>query len=376
MFWTTPEITVEEALARDDLVYVDVRSPEEFVRESIPEAVNIPLFNDIERKELGSIYHSRGEAEARRTGLQLASAKLPRLVEEIGAAAGGRTPLLYCWRGGLRSASLCQILSLVQAPALRLKGGYRAYRRYVHRALMQYRLEQETVVLRGLTGVGKTDLICRLRERGYAAVDLEGLALHRGSVFGAVGFPHRRSQKDFDALLLQELLRFRHFSYLVLEGEGKRIGDVHLPPFLAEAMEKGVHLHLTAPLPARVRRIVEEYLPLTPGMEEKAQLREAVLALRQRLGQGCTGRLLDLLESGDYYAAAEILCTDYYDHLYYDSRPGRYPYLAEVDSGDLERAADEVAGLLDRHYGRPGKPASAFRETPRPGSTQQSGLKD
>lgn len=352
MLWTAPEITVQEALERDDLLYVDVRSPEEFARESIPRAVNIPLFDNTERKELGMIYHARGEAEARRAGLQIASARLPRLVAEIAAAAGGKTPLLYCWRGGLRSFSLCQILSLVKAPALRLQGGYRAYRRYVHQALSRYRFGQETVVLRGFTGVGKTELIRRLRERGYAAVDLEELAMHRGSVFGAVGFPRRRSQKDFDALLLQELLRLKGFPYLVLEGEGKRIGDVHLPAFLAEAMEQGVHLHITAPLNDRVRRIVEEYLPPDPGAELLARLREAVLSLQRRLGRERTARLLELLEAENYYGAAEILCTDYYDHLYDDSKPGRYPYLAEVASDDLEQATGEIAGLLDRRYGR------------------------
>ncbi len=363
---STPGITIEEALARNDLVYIDVRSPAEFARASIPGAINIPLLNDAERKELGSIYHSRGDAEARRAGLQLVSSRLPRMVMEIDAAAENRTPLFYCWRGGLRSASLCQILALLQGPALRLKGGYRAFRRYVHRSLQQYRLEQETVILRGLTGVGKTALIRRLRERGYAALDLEELAQHHGSVFGAINFPLRRSQKDFEALLLQELQHFHHFPYIVMEGEGKRIGDIHLPPFLTGAMERGVHLRITAPLPERVKRIVEEYLPRSPSAVEKKQLQEAVQALKQRLGREGTDRLLALLETDDYHTAAEMLCTGYYDYLYLDSRPGRYLYLAEINTGDLTRAAGELTGWLDRRYGRPEKPAPGVVTSPAP----------
>lgn len=365
MSWTIPGIAIEEALAREDLVFIDVRSPEEFARASIPGAINIPLFDDAERKLLGLIYHTRGEAEARRKGLQFVSARLPGLVTEIGTAAGNRTPLFYCWRGGLRSASLGQLFALVHGPSLALKGGYRAFRRYVHRTLQQYHLEQETVVLRGLTGVGKTDLIYHLQWQGYAAIDLEGLALHHGSVFGAINFPHRRSQKDFEALLLQELLRVRHFPYLILEGEGKRIGNVHLPPFLTAAMEEGVHLHITAPLPNRVRRIVAEYLPQTPGAIEKQQLREAILALKQRLGKEFTGRLLALLEKGDFYTATEMLCTDYYDYRYQDCKPGRYTYLAEIDSSNPVQAAGKIAGLLDQRYGRPEKTAPSPRVMPR-----------
>lgn len=258
-----PELDIEEALQRDDLVFIDVRTPSEFGRASIPGAVNIPLFDDRQFRELGAIYRNRGEKAARLAGLALAAPKLPELVEQIRTASGAKTPLIYCWRGGLRSLSLYQILNLAGVPALRLRGGYRAFRRYVNARLRDFSLQSEILVLHGLTGVGKTALIRALARKGYAALDLEGLARHRGSVFGAVGI-QPRSQRDFEALLLQKLQRFKDSPYLVLEGEGKRIGNIHLPPFLTRAMEEGKHLLLTAPLPVRVERILEDYLAIPP----------------------------------------------------------------------------------------------------------------
>ena len=342
-----PDLEIEEAVQRKDLVFIDVRSPAEFSEASIPGAKNIPLFDDDQHRELGLVYHREGEAAARRTALALVSPRLPALVDQIAAAAAGRIPLLYCWRGGLRSLSLCQILNLAGLPARRLKGGYRAYRRYLNRRLESYRLQSKLIVLHGLAGVGKTAVIEELIRRGRPAVDLEGLALHRGSVFGALGFTAQHSQKDFDALLLQQLELLDGSPYIIVEGEGRRIGNVQLPPFFARAMEEGIHLLLTAPLADRVNRIVREYLPPRPSARELEQIREALGSLRRRLGAAKTELLLDHLSGKEYYAVAEILCTDYYDRLYGDARPERHPFAAAIDTTDISAAADRLTALRE-----------------------------
>ena len=344
-----PELDIEEALQRDDLVFIDVRTPSEFGRASIPGAVNIPLFDDRQFRELGAIYRNRGEKAARLAGLALAAPKLPELVEQIRTASGAKTPLIYCWRGGLRSLSLYQILNLAGVPALRLRGGYRAFRRYVNARLRDFSLQSEILVLHGLTGVGKTALIRALARKGYAALDLEGLARHRGSVFGAVGI-QPRSQRDFEALLLQKLQRFKDSPYLVLEGEGKRIGNIHLPPFLTRAMEEGKHLLLTAPLPVRVERILEDYLAIPPSPEVVEEIREALVSLRRRLGAGKVELLCSLLEAEEYHQVAEILCTDYYDRLYNDARPESRPFFKVVDCTNLDLALEEMARLIEERY--------------------------
>jgi tRNA 2-selenouridine synthase len=349
------EISVEEALKRTDVAYIDLRSPDEFAQTSIPGALNIPLFDDDQRRELGVIYHTFGEEKARRTALQLVSPKLPALVDEIERAAGENIPLLYCWRGGLRSLSVYQIMHLAGAPVLRLKGGYRAYRRYVNRRLNDYRLNSKMLVLHGLTGVGKTAIIGELLRRGLPVLDLEGAVRHRGSVFGAVGLKPQRSQKDFDALLLGQLERFNGEPLIAVEGEGGRIGNVHLPPFLTQAMAEGHRLLITAPLAERVRRIVEEYLPAEPSAIDLEQIRQAVHSLRRRLGAERTEKLYFLLDQGKFAAAAEILCLEYYDRMYGEARAEKEHYFAVIDSTDVGEAMDQVSSLL-QYYALPAEP--------------------
>ena len=228
-----------------------------------------------------------------------------------------------------------------------MKGGYRAYRRHIHRRLQNYKLRSTLLVLHGLTGVGKTELIRELMARGYPALDLEGLARHRGSVFGSVGLHGQRSQKDFDTLLLHELDRFNGAPYLIVEGEGRRIGNVHLPAFLVEAMENGVHLMITASLADRVKRITGEYLPPVLTAPEIEQIREALCHLRRRLGAAKTGYLLEQLDAGRYDTVVETLCRDYYDRLYGDAKPGRYDFMATIDTTDMEQAVEQTAALID-----------------------------
>ncbi len=339
-------ITIEEATRRADIIFIDLRSPAEYARASIPGSFNIPLLDDAEREKIGLLYHHEGELAARRSALALAAPRLPALIEAITTAAGEKIPVLYCWRGGLRSRSLHLALNLAGVASFRLLGGYRAYRRLVHRRLENYPLKGKFAVLHGLTGTGKTALIGKLIEQGTPAIDLEGLARHRGSLFGAIGLDEQPSQKDFEALLLQELDRFNGSDRIVIEGEGRRIGRIHLPNFVAEAMKQGEHFLLTAPLDLRVSRIVKQYLPSLHLEAELAGIREAILSLRSRIGGAAVEQLLGDLSAGRYGAVAGSLCRNYYDRMYGDARPERRPFTAVIDSSNLDRAAVELTALL------------------------------
>ncbi len=340
------EIEITEALSRSDLLFIDVRSSGEYAGASIPGAVNIPLFNDREHHQLGIIYHQLGENEARQAALMMVSPKLPALVDSIMKVCGDKKPLLYCRRGGLRSVSLYQVLTLTGIPALRLKHGYKAFRRYVNERLNSYQLLSELYILHGLTGVGKTAVLKILENRGIPVVDLEGLAGHRGSVFGAVGFPKQPSQKDFDARLLQQLDRHSSEPFLVVEGEGRRIGNIYLPLFLSTAMEKGRRLLLTASIETRVERIVNTYTPASMTTEEFDDLKEALFSLRQRMGNQRVDRLIALLEQEEFHVVAEELCTGYYDLFYNDSRPEYSKFDVVIDATDLKNAARQIIELI------------------------------
>lgn len=341
------EIGIAEALRRSDLLFIDVRSAGEYAGASIPGAVNIPLFNDREHHQIGVIYHQLGENEARHAALIMVSPKLPLLVDNIMKACGEKKPLLYCRRGGLRSSSLYQILTLTGIQSLRLKNGYKAFRRYVNERLNSYQLVSELYILHGLTGVGKTAVLKKLENRGIPVIDLEGLAGHRGSVFGAVGFPKQPSQKDFDARLLEQLDRYGNKPYLVIEGEGRRIGNIYLPLFLSTAMEKGHRLLLTASIENRVDRIVNTYTPASMTAEEFGGLKEALFSLRHRMGHQKVERLISLLDQGEFHTVAEELCTGYYDLFYDDSRPEYSKFDAVIDANDLENATRHITELIE-----------------------------
>lgn len=343
------QIEVREALKRKDLIFIDVRSPREHHREKIPGSLNIPLFSDEEQKDLGITYKHAGHLEARRKGLEYAAPKIAGLIEALGGIASRKTPVLYCWRGGLRSQSLSQILSLAGIPSLRLKGGYKAYRRFIHQSLSNYRLQPQPVLLHGLTGTGKTLIIRELIAGGYAAIDLEGMACHRGSVFGKIGFTIERSQKDFEALLWNQLEKHGRSRYLVIEKEGRKIGRLTLPDFLVQSMEEGTHILLEVPLKIRAKRIVSEYINGKLDDAEKDEFTRAIISLVPRLGRDPVEKLLALFEAGDYRQVALILCRDYYDRFYADARPGRYSYAAVFDSSSVHAAAAQIIDFLKKH---------------------------
>ena len=342
-------ISVEQYLENRQQYYlVDVRSPGEFLLSQIPGAVNLPLFTDEERAHVGTTYWQEGADQAKLVGLSLVSPRLPQMVEQIIKGAAGRDIVLYCWRGGMRSRSVFSLLQSLGYPAKQLVGGYKAFRRQVVRYFANKRITIPVYVLNGLTGVGKTLIIHKLQEMGVGALDLEGFANHRGSAFGSVGLGQPRSQKDFDALLFLALIDLDDADYLVVEGEGKRIGPVILPDFLYDAMLAGRHILLEAGLPVRVERILQEYRGTLNNTEELAS---AVLSLQQKLGKDKCEGLASQIQRGDYLLAAQVLCTDYYDLYYRDSRKRQGYYVGVVDVDNLDRGVADILALVEHLQG-------------------------
>ena len=333
------EITAIEAMRLANPVFIDLRSPSEYSKGSIPGAVNIPLFDDLEREIIGTAY-KHDQQKARSRGIAFASLKLPNLCDAIEALAQKGTPVLFCWRGGQRSKVLCEILRSLGMEIFRLEGGYKAYRRLVLDLFSGYKLQKPVYLLNGLTGTGKTAVLKRLQEMDCPAIDLEGLAAHRGSLFGHLGLTMQRSQKDFDALLLKRLSELDCSDYLLLEGEGKRIGPVYLPDFLFKAMQQGRHILLTAPLPVRVKRILDDYTPHNEA--ERLDVKQAILRLEKYVGRQSVLHLLQLLEEANYEELVSWLCRNYYDCLYADANPHKKSFTLIVDSSNLPQAADTI----------------------------------
>jgi tRNA 2-selenouridine synthase len=320
---------------------VDVRTPLEFAEDHLPGAVNVPLLSNDERVEIGILYKQAGPHLARVRGLGLTAARFPRMVHEIAAAAGGRPILVYCWRGGLRSKTVASILELTGYQVVQLAGGYKAFRGHVTAFFEPFHPPAPLVVIHGMTGIGKTTFLDLLRARGWTVIDLEGLACHRGSAFGALGLSQEHlTQKSFETLLWDEIRRVPAGRPMMLEGESRRIGKLFLPGNLYEVMRASMKVWCTASMETRVQRLIEEY-----GKAEYRQgMMDALGRITRKLGGDNHRELLGYLERWELGPFMEVLMDRYYDRLYYKTRDWVEDFMISLE--DFAAAADELERQL------------------------------
>lgn len=338
------KITLEQALALRDkgALFVDARSPGEFAEATIPGALNVPVLDDAERAEVGTLYKQDGKQQARRRGVQLVAPKIPAMIEQV-AALQEKTSLpvvVFCWRGGMRSLALTQFLELAGVPARQLSGGHKGFRRYILEFFKQAGWGR-MLVLRGLTGVGKTHYLQLLAEQGYPVVDLEGLANHRGSAFGNLGLPPQPNQKMFEALLWERLRKIGRDGYILAEGESRHIGRVALPAEVYRALQVETSIWLSAPLEARVANILADY-PAVDKLKEDFSL--PIRALKDKLGKETMNHYLALLDESKWSELVRELMVNYYDPLYRHTLPERR---IEVDLQPQETVLNRLAVAVE-----------------------------
>jgi len=343
-----------ELCQREDVQWIDVRSPGEFAESAIPGAVNIPLFDDEERALVGTVYKQESPEMARELGLDLYGGKLREIVASTRAACDGRVAAVYCWRGGMRSKAVATVLELMGVPTLRLTGGYRPYREFVTEQLASQTEANlpPVVVLHGMTGVGKTMLLQRLESEGIPVVDLEAMARHRGSVFGGIGLAPA-NQRQFDSALLQRLQVLRDAPYLLVEAESKRIGRVTMPDGLYQAKLCGRNIELTASLPVRVDRTLMQYR-LDDADAFASEIRGAVDRIEKRFSPDLRRRVYAYVDQRDYRALFGVLLDEYYDPRYRHAMSQYQREFEQIDGADLDRAAVCLMRRLDELYGRMG----------------------
>ncbi len=336
-------IELEKALAerRSGTLFIDVRTPAEFAESTIPGAVNVPIFSNEERAQVGTVYKEQGNRVARRLGVDLVSPRIPQIIAAVEAAQGERKKpvVVFCWRGGMRSQAICCFLNLAGIPARQLIGGHKAFRSHV----LNYFETMEWApiyVLRGLTGVGKTRVLHDLTAQNYPVVDLEGMANHRGSAFGNLGLEPQPSQKKFDALLWDCLDLYRDAPYLLTEGESLHIGRVVIPKRFHQAMQVQESLWLTASLDTRVKVILEEY----PAKDQlRTQFEKPLLALKERLGKKVVTEFCQLLHDGQWEELTRELMIRYYDPLYLHTLPEQR---TEIDLDPFPEGVERVKAVL------------------------------
>jgi tRNA 2-selenouridine synthase len=332
----SPGVSFSETDAFESVRFIDVRSPSEFNDGCIPNAVSIPLLTDEERATIGSLYRSFGQTAAIDRVYDYFDPKRAEFTRRFGRFSLNETLVVYCARGGMRSRVITAFLRHLGYRARRLEGGYKAFRHWNLQRLESFTI-QYPVVLHGKTGVGKT----RVLERLDNALDLEGLARHRGSIFGGIG-KRPVTQKQFEAALIYRLLALDNQRPVFIEGESRRIGNINLPGRLFDQMQTATMVLLEAPMTLRVERTIDEYIRQQP--ETLPQIRSTIESLKSELGSNNVKRLLQQFDEKRYTVCFESILETYYDKKY-DYSLKKQHFLATVATSDLDVAVHRIKAI-------------------------------
>lgn len=329
---------------------IDVRSPAEFAHAHIPGAYNLPLFSDEERAVVGTSYKQESREKAIKAGLRFFGPRMVSMIEEIEnlvnkSVAGKnktqeyeakKTVLVHCWRGGMRSAGVAWLLDLYGFKVYTLAGGYKNFRQWCYR---QFVAPMDISIVGGYTGSGKTGVIQQLKKQHLPAIDLEGIANHKGSSFGGIGMAEQPTQEMFENLLALELSKFSTLqnnlalldsvftkpgtrensetdehaqagTKIWMEDESQRIGNVNLPlPFWLQMRKSRVYF-LNIPFESRLDYLVEDY-----GKCDRDKILNAIVRIKKRLGGLETKTSINFLLEDNLRECFRILLT-YYDKYY------------------------------------------------------------
>ncbi len=328
---------------------IDVRSPAEYAEDHIPGAINLPALSDAERAEVGTIYKQQSPFLARKLGAAMVARNVSEhLLGPLREMPGGWRPLVYCWRGGQRSGSFAIILGQIGWRVDTVAGGYKSYRSLVVEALEQIPVASPVVVLGGNTGSAKTDILNLLPGLGLQIIDLEALAHHRGSLFGAMpgGQP---DQKSFDTALAMTIAQLDPARPVVVEAESSKVGNLRLPVQLWKAMQSAPRIAISAPAAERARYLTRSYTDLIKDTDRLIQI---INQLRPAHAAEVIEDWLGWVQSGQFEALAADLMQRHYDPRYIKHRArvddGRIFEIAvdRLDEGDLPGIALQVAAMV------------------------------
>jgi tRNA 2-selenouridine synthase len=296
---------------------IDVRSPKEYQHAHIPGAFSLPLFDDEQRAIVGTTYKKQSREDAIKTALPFFGNKMLPMVQQVEAWVkdfknnhSQSTPIIYvhCWRGGMRSAAVAWLLDLYGFKVYQIVGGYKAYRNWV---IEQFNKTYSMKVVGGYTGSGKTEILKALSDMDQSVIDLEGLAHHKGSAFGALGQAPQPSQEMFENLLGKDLFFYGGQQKTIwVEDESQRIGTVMIPSVFFEQLRQSPCYFINIPFEERLGFIVEQY-----GQFETEALIAATQRIQKRLGGLETKNAIAFLTENNISAAFSILLK-YYDRWY------------------------------------------------------------
>lgn len=323
------------------LPVIDVRSPAEFGHGHIPGAVNMPLFTNEERSIVGTLYLQKGSSEAMMKGLELIGPKMKEFAALAMSIAPEKEALLHCWRGGMRSNSMAWLMNTIGIRTSTLEGGYKSFRRYV---LEFFEKPFKLIVIGGMTGSGKTDVLEALEMKGKQVIHLERLARHKGSVFGGAGMPEQPSNEQFENDLFACLRSLDASQPVYIEDESLSIGKVFIPQPFYTQMSSACRLNLIVPMDRRVKTLTAAY-----AGGDSELLVAGVKRIEKRLGRENTARVIECIRQGEMETAVEMVLR-YYDKVYARSmaRHGQKEVIEViVGNEEVNDIANEIMNLTN-----------------------------
>ena len=326
-------------LDRFDLI-IDVRSPAEFALDHIPGAVNYPVLNNEERAQIGTLYKQVSPFAAKKLGAALVSRNIAHHLENhLLELPREWRPLIYCWRGGERSGAFTHILNRIGWKAMQLEGGYQGFRRTVIDGLELAAQQFTFQVISGMTGSGKTRVLQETQKYGAQILDLEALAIHRGSVLGNEPNIEQPSQKGFETALWNALRSLDPTKPVLVESESKKVGGVHIPDALMEKIRSGACIELRSSTQTRVSWLIREYhhfLSDTDNFKRKLAL------LTAHYGKVQIAQWSEAIDAGNFPELVEELLVKHYDPSYQSSIVRNFPRYQIEHFVQLENDSNEA----------------------------------
>lgn len=341
-----------QGLAQFDAI-IDVRSPSEYAEDHLPGAINLPVLDDGDRVEIGTIYKQFSPFEARRLGAARVSRNIARhLQTALADYPPDFRPLIYCWRGGLRSRSMALVLQDVGWQSTVVKGGYRHWRQQVTAALSDDDRDLlRIIIIDGQTGSAKTQVLQAMRKKGAQVLDLEDLAKHRGSIFGDLPHLPQPSQKRFESLLWENLREFDPAIPVFVEAESSRLGNRTIPVRLWNSMKAAPRIAISAPAAERARHLLATYPDIA---ENRGRLMAAIDGLAPFHPKAEIAMWRDWAEAAHFEPLAVALIEAHYDPAYDRARERHGQKLMEtvetdrLDADAINALAERVMAVTDR----------------------------
>lgn len=320
-----------------DLV-IDVRSPAEFALDHIPGAVNFPVLNNEERAQIGTLYKQVSPFAAKKLGAALVSRNIAdHLEQHLLEMPREWRPLIYCWRGGERSGAFTHILNRIGWKAMRLEGGYQGFRRTVIDGLNTAASQFSFLVVCGMTGSGKTRVLREAQGLGEQVLDLEALAIHRGSVLGNEPNIEQPTQKGFETALWNALRCLDPAKPVLVESESKKVGGVHVPDALMEKIRNGACIELRSSTQTRVAWLLREY---DHFLKDTDNLKKKLALLTAHYGKVQIAQWGQAIDDGQFPQLVEELLMKHYDPSYQSSIVRNFPRYKQEHFVQLENDSD------------------------------------